>query len=125
MITPSGLSRAVDPSQLIGSPWVTWIAAGVTVAYCAGLGWMTYSIYHVTPELIQVRLLRDLRALQNSVLSMGLGLMVWMMLTTLFIADITLPDPVWIVGGGVSAGLLALGMYQYSGVMSVPRSPAV
>ncbi len=111
----------MDPSQLIGTPWVIGIAVAVTIAYCAGLTYLTFSIYQATPELLQLRLFGKLRALQNSVLYMGLGLMVWMVVTTLFISDVTLPDPVWITCGLFAAGFLALGMYQYSNVMSIPR----
>ncbi len=111
----------MDPSQLIGSPWVVVIASVVTIAYCAGLFWLTYSIYRVTPELLQLRLFRKLRALQNSVLFMGLGLMVWMVMTTLFISNVALPDAVWVIGVVFAAGFLGLGMYQYSNVMSIPR----
>ncbi len=111
----------MDPAQLIGSPWVVVIATAVTIAYCTGLCWLTYSIYRVTPELLQLRLFRKLRSLQNSILFMGMGLMVWMVLTTLFVSDVILPDAVWAVGVVFAAGLLALGMYQYSSVMSIPR----
>lgn len=112
----------MDPSQVIGSPVVIAIAAAVTVAYCAGLGWLTYSIYRITPELLQLQLFRKLRALQNSVATMGLGLMVWMIFTTLFVADLTLPDALWVAGVVVALGLLGFGMYQYANVMSVPRA---
>ncbi len=112
----------MDPSQVIGSSWVVGISAAVTIAYCAGLTWLTYSIYRVTPELLQVRLFRKLRALQNSVLYMGLGLMVWMVMTTLFISNISLPDAVWVAGVVFAGGFLGFGMYQYSSVMSVPRA---
>ncbi|HYM40034.1 MAG TPA: hypothetical protein VEY12_07825 [Thermoplasmata archaeon] len=113
----------MNPSQMIGSPWVTYIAGAVTLAYCAGLGWLVFSIYRMTPELLQLQLFRKVRGLQNSVTTMGLGLMVWMVMTTLFVADITLPDPVWILGLVLAAGLLGLGMYRYARVMSIPRTP--
>lgn len=114
----------MDPRQFIGDPWVTWIATAVTIAYCGGLGYMSYSIYRITPELLQVRLFGKLRALQNSVLTMGLGLMVWMVLTTLFVADVVMPDVMWLAGVVAAAALLGLGMFQYSQVLSVPRGHA-
>ena len=114
----------MDPSVLIGTPWVTAIAAAVTVAYSLGIGWLIYSIYRMTPELLQVQLFRKQRPLINSVTSMGLGLLVWMVMTTLFIANVTLPDPFWIAGGLLAAFLLAYGMYRYSQVMRVPRGPS-
>ncbi len=114
----------MDPQQMIGSLWVTVISGAVTVAYCAALAWLTYSIYRMTPELLQVQLFRKLRTLQNSVFAMGLGLMVWMVLTTLFVSNVDLPDAVWAAGVVLAAGFLAYGMYRYSGVMSVPRQRA-
>jgi hypothetical protein len=114
----------MDPQQLIGNPAITDIAAVVTIAYTAGVAYMTHSIYRATPELLQVQLFRKLRVLQRGVLIMGLGLMDWMVFTTLFIANVALPDAVWAAGATVALILLGFGMYEYSSVLSVPRGPS-
>src|SRR5574340_1363941 len=111
----------MDPSQLVGNPWVTAVAAAVTTAYVAGVAYMAYSIYRTTPELLQVQVFKKLRILQRGVLSTALGLMDWMVFSTLFMANVALPDVVWAVGAGAAAALLGLGMFWYSNVLSVPR----
>ncbi len=111
----------MDPATLIGQPILIVAIVAVTVTYAGAVAWMTYAIYHTTPELLQVQLFRKMRTLQNSVLFMGLGLVVGMALLTVFMADLVLPDPVWAAGGLAAAGLFWYGLITYSRVFRIPR----
>ncbi len=112
----------MDPQQALGNPLLIAGVAGITITYAAAVAWMTYSIYRVTPELLQVQLFRKMRVLQNSVLTMGLGLIVGMVLVTLFISDLALPDVAWGALAASAAAIFWYGLYGYSRVFRVPRS---
>lgn len=113
----------MDPQQALGNPLLVVGVASVTATYALAVAWMTYSIYRVTPELLQVQLFRKMRILQNAVLTMGLALILGMVLVTLFVSNVDLPDAVWGVLAGVAAAIFWYGMYSYSRVFRVPRHP--
>lgn len=111
----------MDPAALLGQPILIAAVAAVTATYAGAVAWMTYAIYRTTPELLQVQLFRKMRTLQNSVLFMGLGLVVGMVLLSVFMADLVLPDPVWAAAGLAAAGLFWYGLITYSRVFRVPK----
>lgn len=114
----------MDPAQAIGTPLLTASVAAITVIYAAAVTWMTRSIYRMTPELAQVQLFRKLRTLQNSILFMGLGLIIGMVLMTLFVSAVDMPDLAWAAGGVIAGIFFWYGLVTYSTVFHVPRSPA-
>lgn len=111
----------MDAQELIGSPLLTAAVTAVTITLAAAVAWLTYSIRRATPELLQVQVFRKLNLLQNSVLAMGVALVLGMVLVTLFLAGVDLPALAW-GGAGVVAGILFwYGMYEYSTVFRVPK----
>jgi hypothetical protein len=106
---------------VLGNPILIVAVASVTAACAAAIAWMAYSVYRMTPELLQVQLFRKHRLLENSVLLMGVGLVIGMVLMTLFVSDVTLPDLAWAAVALVAAILFWYGLVQYSRVFHVPR----
>ncbi len=111
----------MDPQQLIGTPLITMVVATIAATLALAVVWMAYSVYRMTPELLQVQLFRKHRLLENSVLFMGVGLIVGMVLLTLFVSNLALPDLVWIGIALVPGVLFWYGLVQYSRVFHVPR----
>ncbi len=111
----------MNPESVLGQSYLILAVAAVTVTYSAAVAWMVFAIYRTTPELLQVQLFRKMRILQNSVLFMGLGLVVGMVLLTVFVADVSLPDVLWAAGGLAAAALFWYGLIGYSRVFRVPR----
>ena len=113
----------MDAAEVVGNPLLIAGVASVTVTYVLAVAWMSYSIRRVTPELLQVQVFHKLKSLQDSVLFMGLGLSVGMVLVTLFLANLDLPGFGWASLGALAAGVFWYGTVQYSRVFHVPRGP--
>lgn len=111
----------MDPQQAIGNPLLIAGVASVTAVFGAAVAWMTYSIYRVTPELLQVQLFLKMRILQNSVLTMSVALILGLALVIVFVSNVDLPDVVWGAMAAVVAGIFYYGLYGYSRVFRVPR----
>ena len=111
----------MDAQELIGTPLLVDAVAGVTVAFALTVAWIAYPIRRVAPELLQLQLFRKIEALHVSVLAMAVGLVGGMVLMTLFLANLSLPDYAWMAGAVVSSGLFWYGLFGYSNVFRVPR----
>jgi hypothetical protein len=114
----------MDAQQMLGNPVLTASVASITIIFASAVALLTYSIYRVTPEVLQVQLFRKLKLLRNSVLLMGIGLIGGMILITVFIANVPLPDPAWEVGAAAAAILFWTGLFGYSRVFHVPGHKA-
>ena len=114
----------MDAQQLLGNPVLTAMVGSMTIIFASAVALMTYSIYRMTPELLQVQLFRKLRLLRNSVLLMGIGLIGGMILITVFVANVPLPDVAWGGGAAAAAILFWCGMFGYSRVFHVPGPAA-
>lgn len=112
----------MDAAQVLGNPLLILGVASVTVAYALAVAWMAYSIRRVTPELLQVRVFHNLATLQNSVLFMGMGLSLGMVLVTLFLSNLDLPVVAWAAVAALAAGVFWYGTLQYSRVFHVPKA---
>lgn len=112
----------MDPRELLGNPLIVAAVAAATATFGLAVAWLTYSIYRVTPELLQVQIFRKLKVLRNSVLFMGLALILGMVLITLFVSNAALPDFVWGAGSGAAAILFWYGMFGYASAFRIPRS---
>ncbi len=111
----------MDPRQALGNPLLVGGVVAVTVLYALAVVWMTYSIYRTTPDLLQVQLFRKMDLLRRSVMAMGLGLIVGMVLVILFVSDLNLPDAVWGILAGIAALIFWYGLVGYAKVFRVPR----
>lgn len=111
----------MQPQEVLGNPLLIAAVGATTVTYAIAVAWIASTIYRAPPDLLQVQLFRKLRDLQNSILLMGIGLVVGLTLTTLFIANLGLPDYAWVAGAAVAAVLFWYGLFRYSSVFRVPR----